>query len=107
MRGFQPAEETGESGLQVSVELDQEVFRAQGWGVSVGPWFDGGWVWNKVAGAAVDDALYSIGAGAELHTDITTLGDTAVRFDWAHPVGTYNDTNVSDNSWYIQLLQNF
>jgi hemolysin activation/secretion protein len=107
VRGFQPAEETGESGMQVSVELSQEVFQAQGWGVSVGPWFDGGWVWNKVPGAAVDDALYSIGAGAELHTDITTLGDTAVRFDWAHPVGTYNDTNVSDNSWYIQLLQNF
>jgi hemolysin activation/secretion protein len=107
VRGFQPAEETGESGLQVSVELDQEVFQAQGWGVSVGPWFDGGWVWNKVPGAAVDDALYSVGAGAELHTDITTLGDTAVRFDWAHPIGTYNDPNVSDNSWYIQLLQNF
>ena len=107
VRGFQPAEETGESGLQVSVELDQEVFRAQGWGVSVGPWFDGGWVWNQLPGAAVDDALYAVGAGAELHTDITTLGDTAVRFDWAHPVGSYNDPNVSSNSWYIQLLQNF
>ena len=48
VRGFQPAQDTGESGMQVSVELDQEVFQRQGWGVSIGPWFDGGWVWNKL-----------------------------------------------------------
>jgi hemolysin activation/secretion protein len=107
VRGFEPAEETGESGLQVSVALEQEVFQRQGWGVSVGPWFDGGWVWNKVPGAAVDDALYSVGAGAELHTNFTTLGDTALRLDWAHPVGSYNDPNISSNTFYLQLLQVF
>ncbi len=107
VRGFQPAQDTGESGMQVSVELDQEVFQRQGWGVSIGPWFDGGWVWNKLDSATADDALYSVGAGAELHTDITTLGDTALRFDWAHPVGNYNATNISSDTFYVQLLQNF
>jgi len=107
VRGFQPAQDTGEAGMQISVELDQEVFRRQGWGVSIGPWFDGGWVWNKLDNATQDDALYSVGAGAELHTDITTLGDTALRFDWAHPVGNYNATNISSDTFYVQLLQNF
>ena len=37
----------------------------------------------------------------------TTLGDTSVRFDWAHPVGTYKDTNVGPNTFYVQLLQTF
>jgi hemolysin activation/secretion protein len=107
VRGFQPAQDTGDSGMQVSVELDQEVLRREGWGVSVGPWFDGGWVWNNLDNATQDDALYSVGAGAELHTNVTTLGDTAVRFDWAHPIGSYNATNVSSDSFYVQLLQNF
>ena len=57
--------------------------------------------------SAVDDALYSVGAGAELHTDVTTLGDTALRFDWAHPVGHYNDPNVSSDTFFVQLLQDF
>ena len=57
--------------------------------------------------ATADDALYSVGAGAELHTDITTLGDTSVRFDWAHPVGSYNANNISSDTFYVQLLQDF
>src|SRR5205823_2769844 len=63
VRGFEPAEETGESGVQVSLELDQTVFQREGWSISVGPWFDGGWVWNKLEAAAQDDALYAVGGG--------------------------------------------
>jgi hemolysin activation/secretion protein len=107
VRGFEPAEETGDSGLQMSLELDQEVFQTEGWGISLGPWFDGGWVWNRLPGAAIDDALYSVGLGAELHTDVTTLGDTALRLDWAHPVGSYQATNIDSDTFYMQLLQNF
>ena len=107
VRGFEPAQDTGESGVQVSVELQQEVFERPGWGIAVGPWFDGGWVWNKLDNATADDALYSVGAGVELHTDITTLGDTSVRFDWAHPVGSYNAGNISSDTFYAQVLQNF
>ena len=95
------------AGGGIEVALEQEVFQRQGWGVSVGPWFDGGWVWNKIPGAAVDDALYSVGLGGELHTNITTLGDTALRLDWAHPVGSYNDTTISSDTFYLQLLQDF
>jgi hemolysin activation/secretion protein len=107
VRGFQPAESTGNSGLQTSFELDQTVWHDDMWSVAVGAWFDGGWVWNSVPGAAIDSALYSVGLGAELHTGITTLGDTAVRFDWAHPVGSYVDPNVSSNTFYLQVLQTF
>jgi hemolysin activation/secretion protein len=108
VRGFQPAEETGERGMQLSVELQQTVFQRPDWSISVGPWFDAGWVWGDAPLAPTQDgALYSAGAGAELHTGITTLGDTSVRFDWAHPVGSYNSGNVSSDTFYVQLLQGF
>jgi len=107
VRGFQPAQDTGESGMQLSVELQQQVFVRPQWSIAVGPWFDGGWVWNKLDNATADDSLYAVGLGGELHTDITTLGDTALRLDWAHPVGTYNANNVSSDTFYVQLLQNF
>ena len=107
VRGFQPAQSTGNTGLQTSIELDQNVWHNEMWSIAVGPWFDGGWVWNSVPGAAIDSSLYSVGLGAELHTGITTLGDTSVRFDWAHPVGTYRDTNVGSDTFYVQLLQTF
>ena len=48
-----------------------------------------------------------MGGGAEPHTDITTLDDTALRFDWGHTVGTCNDTTVSDDTFQVQLLQRF
>ena len=76
-------------------------------GFAVGAWFDGGWVWNSVPGAAIDSALYSVGLGAEIHTGVTTIGDTALRFDWAHPVGTYKGQNIDDDTFYVQLLQTF
>jgi hemolysin activation/secretion protein len=107
VRGFQPAESTGESGLQVSVDLAQEVLTRQDWGISVDGWFDGGWVWNENPGATVDNALYALGLGAEIHTTITKIGDTALRLDWAHPVGNYNDPTVDSNTFYMQLLQGF
>ena len=107
VRGFQPAQSTGNSGMQISIELDQTVWQQGMWSIAVGPWFDGGWVWNSVPGAALDSSLYSLGLGAELHTGVTTIGDTSVRFDWAHPVGTYRDTNVGSDTFYVQLLQTF
>ena len=107
VRGFQPAQSTGNSGLQTSIELDQTIWRNDMWSISAGPWFDGAWVWNSVPGAAIDPNLYAIGLGAELHTGITTIGDTSIRFDWAHPVGTYSDISNGSNTFYVQLLQTF
>ncbi|HKF62008.1 MAG TPA: ShlB/FhaC/HecB family hemolysin secretion/activation protein, partial [Dongiaceae bacterium] len=107
VRGFQPAQSTGNSGLQTSIELDQTVWRNDMWSISAGPWFDGAWVWNSVPGAAIDPNLYAIGLGAELHTGITTIGDTSIRFDWAHLVGTYSDISNGSNTFYVQLLQTF
>ena len=107
VRGFEPAETTGESGVQYSAELDQTFFRAPDWSFLAGAWFDGAHVWNRLPGATTDDSLYSVGLGAEFDTDITTVGNTGIRFDWAHPIGSYNATNVDSNTFYIQLLQTF
>jgi hemolysin activation/secretion protein len=107
VRGFQPAETTGESGIQYSVELDQTVFRQTDWSVLVGAWTDGGHVWNFLPGSVTDSSLYSAGLGAELDTDILKVGSTGVRFDWAHTLGNYNDPSVDSDTFYVQVLQNF
>ena len=107
VRGFEPAETTGESGVQYSAELDQTFFRATDWSFLAGAWFDGAHVWNRLPGATTDDSLYSVGLGAEFDTDILKVGNTGIRFDWAHPIGSYTATNVDSNTFYIQLLQTF
>src|SRR5215469_1313274 len=41
VRGFQPAQSTGNSGLQTSIEIDQTIWRNDTWRISAGPRFDG------------------------------------------------------------------
>jgi hemolysin activation/secretion protein len=107
VRGFQPAQSTGNSGVQFSIELDQNIWHNDRLSLLVGPWVDGARVWNSVPGAAIDPSLYSVGIGAELHTGITTIGDSSIRFDWAHPIGSYTDNPNGPNTFYVQLLQTF
>ena len=108
VRGFQPAQSTGNSGLQTSIELDQDGL-AQ-WDVEhrrralvrrrLG-------LEQRPRRCRRQLALQRRARGRAAYGLITTLGDTSVRFDWAHPVGTYKDTNVGPDTFYVQLLQTF
>jgi len=64
-------------------------------------------VWNRLPAATTDDSLYSVGLGAEFDTEILKVGNTGIRFGWAHPIGSYAATNIDSNTFYIQLLQTF
>ena len=107
MRGFEPAEEVGDSGFAYQAELMHEFPITEGTSVSVGPWTDGGHVYNRVAGIAPDVALYSAGVGAQLATNIIPIGQTTIRLDWAHPIGSYTSNDVRDNSYYFRVQQDF
>ena len=109
VRGFEPAEEVGDSGFSVSAEYQHKfpVPIGENSTIGVGPWIDAGHVYNHLAGQTVDSTLYAAGLGAELAADIFPVGPTKVRLDWAHPLGDYDSDEVDDNSFYFRVQQDF
>jgi len=107
VRGFNPAYETGEAGYSFSIEYQHNLPPiGESWDVSVGPFFDGGTVLNREV-AAVDRDLYAAGLGIEAKADLTDVGTTKVRFDWAHPLGNYKSNEVDNDTFYLRLSQEF
>ncbi|MEW7976767.1 MAG: ShlB/FhaC/HecB family hemolysin secretion/activation protein [Candidatus Sedimenticola endophacoides] len=107
VRGFQPAETTGEHGVTLSLEYNHNYAPVNGWDVKVSPFVDLGHVSNNVAGSVTDSTLKSIGIGAEFNRDWGGQSSTRVRIDLAHPVGDYDSTTVDDNTIYASLTQTF
>ncbi len=107
VRGFEPAQESGESGYQFSLEYQHDLPASEDFDLSVGPFIDGGAVYNRVSGNSVDSHLYSAGIGVEVSTNLIPSEETLLRLDWAHPLGSYSATNVDDNRFYFRLTQKF
>lgn len=109
VRGFEPAQETGEAGWQFNLEynhnlpinVDEDVkFRA-------GPFVDGAAVYNRIAGSVEDTHLYSAGLGFEANAKLLPVGDTRLRLDWAHTLGDYTSAQVNDDVYYFRITQAF
>lgn len=107
VRGFEPAEEVGESGFSFTTEYSHELPIDEDWTVTMGPWFDGGAIFNRLEGQAQDNHLYSAGLGLEASTDLIPVGETMVRLDWAHPLGAYASPDVNDDTVYFRIKQIF
>lgn len=111
VRGFEPAETTGESGVQFSMEYNHTVWKKElkgsGWEAAVGPIFDGGRVWNREEAAVQDSLLMAAGIGAQVETDASKVGKTTLRADLAVPLGSYDSSEVSDVTVYFRLSQTF
>ncbi|MCP5361348.1 MAG: ShlB/FhaC/HecB family hemolysin secretion/activation protein [Hyphomicrobiales bacterium] len=109
VRGFEPAQETGESGYNFSVEYAHTLpLSNDDWTVRFGPWFDGGTVYNRLGGQVEDKNLYSAGLGMEMQTQLhPKLDDTTLRLDWARPIGGYTSQQVESNFFYVRLKQAF
>ncbi len=109
VRGFEPAYETGEEGYSFTVEYNHEFFLNPEWTVAVGPFLDGGAVYNDLNVGLNDSHIYSTGVGAEVTTRAFNGEATALRFDYAHPLGSYNDTAgiKDDHRFYFRLSQGF
>lgn len=109
VRGFQPAEEEGDAGYSFSGEYQHKfrLLEANNLTFGVGPWIDGGHVYNRVKAQTQDTALYSTGIGAEFAADIIPVGPTKLRLDWAHPLGSYTSNTVADNTYYFRIQQDF
>ncbi len=108
VRGFQPAQETGERGVSATAEYVHKFDLAEAMYIELGPWFDIGWVDNELANQTVEDTLYSAGLGAKFGANFLSVGETSVRVDWAHPLSdTDGYTDVDDDSFYFRVQQDF
>lgn len=110
-RGFEPAETTGDSGVQFTVEYDHTLYswnyRGSAWSALAGPFVDGGHVFNRQNGQVQDSTLVSAGFGAEITTDVSRVGDTKLRFDLAFPLGSYDSPQVNNQTVYLRFIQTF
>ncbi len=107
VRGFDPAQETGESGYQFSLEYNHNFPQiADTWVVKAGPFLDGGTVLNRET-PAVDRELYSAGIGIEASADLIKRGRTVFRLDWAHPLGGYQSNQIDSDTIYFRVSQAF
>lgn len=107
VRGFEPAQETGDSGYSFSVEYLHDIPAHESVQLRAGPWLDGGTVYNRQFGNTIDKNLYSAGIGISAVTDILKVGDTELRLDWAHTLGDYDSVLVDDNTFYFRVKQAF
>lgn len=108
VRGFDVAEEAAEAGYVFSLEYNHVLpLNIPKTTVEFGPFFDGGAVDNRVQGSVQDTHFYSVGLGAEISADLVPTGETVLRLDWAHPIGSYNSTTISDDTFYFNLTQRF
>lgn len=107
VRGFEPAQETGEKGVILNLAYEHRFDLNENLYVNVGPWFDWGKVKNELPNTTVDNPLMSGGLGAEFVANVIPAGETSLRLDWAHPIGDYDSPEVEDNSYYFRLEQAF
>lgn len=111
VRGFEPAQATGDSGIEASLEYDHTVWHGPwekaNWDVALGPFVDYGRVFNRESNATTDDRLISAGLGAQAQTDIVKTGPTKLRVDVAFPIGSYHATDVNKAFIYFRLSQAF
>lgn len=108
VRGFEPAQETGERGISATLEYAHKFGLTEASYIEVGPWLDWGWVDNELANQTTKDSLLSAGLGAKLGANLISAGETSVRVDWAHPLSdtdVYSD--VDSDSFYFRVQQDF
>jgi len=109
VRGYEPAFETGEEGFSFTAEYNHDFSVNADWSLSAGPFLDGGAVFNKANIGINDSHIYSVGLGAEFVTSSFNEENLTFRFDWAHPIGNYNDPAgiIDDDRFYFRLSQDF
>ncbi len=108
VRGFEVAQEAAEDGYNFTLEYNHVLpIQVENVTFKAGPFLDGAAISNRVQGSVQDTHLYSAGLGLETTAKLVPVGDTVLRLDWAHPLGTYVSDRVSDDTFYFNLKQNF
>jgi hemolysin activation/secretion protein len=108
VRGFTPSVISGERGLSGSLEFSH-AFAPVGYFRFVPSVFvDAGRISREVEipGVDVEDTLSAAGLGLEIGAKFWSRGDTRLRLDYAHPLGSYELLDAS-GFFYASLAQFF
>lgn len=104
VRGHEPAESTGESGYQVSLQYRYRFGRPEGWAWYAGLFYDYGKVDNELPGQTLDDSLGGAGVTLEVNSPSER---TRMLLEWATPTGSYNNPDIEDDYVYARIIHDF
>jgi hemolysin activation/secretion protein len=107
VRGYQPAQSTGDSGVSLNVDVYQQYDMPQNWYAQAGPFFDYGYVFNRVPDSTQESNLWSAGFGAEFNYRHSQKLTSKLRLDWAFPLAHKDLPYVDDNTLYARFTQLF
>jgi len=107
VRGYQPAQSTGDSGVSLNLDLYRQFDMPQQWYAQAGPFVDYGYVHNRVADSTQEGNLWSTGVGAEFDYRHSQKLTSKLRLDWAFPLAHKDLPYVDDNAFYARFTQLF
>lgn len=108
VRGYEPAQSTGDSGASLNVDLYRQFdITDSRWYVQAGPFVDWGYVHNRVPGSTQENNISSAGLGAEVNYRQSGKLVSKLRLDWAHPLVHKGLPEVDKNTIYARFTQLF
>jgi hemolysin activation/secretion protein len=107
VRGYEPAQSTGDSGASLNVDLYRQFDMPEHWYAQAGPFVDYGYVHNRVHNSTEENNLWSTGIGVEFNYRHSRKLTSKVRIDWAHPLVHKNLPEVDDDTVYARFTQLF
>jgi len=107
VRGYQPAQSTGDSGVSLNVDIYRQFDMPEQWYAQAGPFVDYGYVHNRVADSTLENNLWSTGIGAEFNYRHSQKLTSKLRLDWAFPLAHKDLPYVDDSTFYARFTQLF
>jgi hemolysin activation/secretion protein len=107
VRGYEPAQSTGDSGVSLNLDLYRQFNMPEQWYAQAGPFVDYGYVHNRVADSTLEENLWSTGVGAEFNYRHSQKLTSKLRLDWAFPMAHKDLPYVDDNTFYARFTQLF
>ena len=107
VRGYEPAQSTGDSGVSLNLDLYRQFNMPEQWYAQAGPFVDYGYVHNRVADSTLEENLWSTGVGAEFNYRHSQKLTSKLRLDWAFPMAHKGLPYVDDNTFYARFTQLF
>lgn len=107
VRGYQPAQSTGDSGASATLDVYRQFNMPDRWYAQAGPFIDYGYVHNRVANSTLENNLWSAGIGVEFNYKHSSKYISKLRLDWAHPLSHKSLPQVDDDTLYARFTQLF
>ena len=108
VRGYEPGQSTGDSGAALNADLYRQFnIEDSRWYAQAGPFFDWGYVHNRVAGSTLENNISSAGIGVEFNYRHNTHLVSKLRLDWARPLRHRDLPDVDSSTFYARFTQLF